>query len=255
MTPGADPVFSRHDIGTAVTLLTRMPVPVDHAAAARRLAPSAWAWPLVGLAVGALAGLADWAGEGAGLPAGLAAALALALQALVTGALHEDGLADCADGFWGGATVARRLEIMRDSRIGSYGTLALALALLARWSAIAAIGGWMVVPLLAATGAASRAAMGLVMAAMPHARTDGLAARAGRPARHAALAGLVLAAGACFGLGGLPGLALLAAALIAAILVAGLAMARIGGQTGDVLGAAQQAAEIAALATAASMVG
>ncbi|NEY89412.1 adenosylcobinamide-GDP ribazoletransferase [Tabrizicola oligotrophica] len=235
------------DIVAGFGLLTRIPVPFT--------APrpeGVWAWPLVGLVTTGLA-LAVGAGlQAAGVSVGVAAAAVIALQAALTGGLHEDGLADCADGFWGGHDKARRLEIMKDSRIGSYGGIALTLALLMRWSALAALmsaGAW---GLALAPALLSRAAMGLVMAALPNARAGGLSAGHGRPPLPQALAGsaLALALGLI-----VAGWAVLALALVAGIMVAALAMvarAKIGGQTGDVLGAAQVIAEIAALAAATS---
>jgi adenosylcobinamide-GDP ribazoletransferase len=174
----------------------------------------------------------------------------MAVQAALTGALHEDGLADCADGFWGGHTRERRLEIMKDSRIGSYGAVALMLALLARWSALAALmsaGAW---GLALAAMILSRAAMGLVMAGLPNARAGGLSAQHGAPSWVAAWAGvgfgLLLGA---FAAGSAALWLALAVALVAAGL-AGVARAKIGGQTGDVLGATQVLAEVTALAVA-----
>ncbi|HEU0223054.1 MAG TPA: adenosylcobinamide-GDP ribazoletransferase, partial [Paracoccaceae bacterium] len=138
----------------------------------------------------------------------------------------------------------------KDSRIGTYGALAIVLALLARWSCIAALPGPLLVAALAAAGAASRAPMALAMVLMPPARSLGLSAGAGRPPAAAAAAGLLLAALAALLLLGWPGLLVTLAALAGAALAALLARAKIGGQTGDVLGAMQQMAEIAALATA-----
>src|SRR6056297_3491159 len=117
----------RSDLVSAAMLLTRLPV---RGMPTARAADAAWAWPLVGLAVGLPAGVVGMAVAAAGLPGGLAAAAALTVSIVLTGALHEDGLADCADGFWGGFDRARRLEIMRDSAIGSYGVLALGLSLI-----------------------------------------------------------------------------------------------------------------------------
>ncbi|MEM6390903.1 MAG: adenosylcobinamide-GDP ribazoletransferase, partial [Pseudomonadota bacterium] len=116
----------RDDLALAAMLLTRLPVPINVSDPGRSAA-SCWAWPLIGAALGAATmGLAALA-MAAGLSAGFAAALAMAGFALMTGALHEDGLADTADGLWGGRTPERRLEIMRDSRIGAYGVVALIL--------------------------------------------------------------------------------------------------------------------------------
>lgn len=233
------------DILPALALLTRLPLP-DHAP---RGAEAAWAWPLAGLAVGAIGAAAAWAALAVGAGPGPAAAAALVAQALATGALHEDGLADTADGLLGGRTRERRLEIMKDSRIGSFGALALLLVTLARWSALAALiaGGPYVAALLAA-GALSRAPMAVIMALLPNARGSGLSQLTGRPALLTAALAVTLALAAGLALVGWQALA---AAAVAALLCAGLALsarARIGGQTGDILGASQQIAEAAVLA-------
>jgi adenosylcobinamide-GDP ribazoletransferase len=138
---------------------------------------------------------------------------------------------------------------MRDSRIGTYGVVALALSLAARWQALALIlaggGHWAA---LIAVAALSRAAMPMVMRALPHARGDGLSRSVGRPraARAWAAAGVAaLVALPCLGLGGTLGAVVLVA--LVATGVALLAKAKIGGQTGDVLGATQQLCEIALL--------
>ena len=177
-----------------------------------------------------------------GLPGGVAAGLVLAVQILLTGAMHEDGLADSADGLWGGLTRDRRLEIMRDSRIGTYGVLALGLSLGLRWSALAVLLplGWQAVVVAAVV---SRAAMVAVMAALPHARSDGLSRGVGRPGPWAAMAGIGLALVITLGAGITP----MAAGLVAALLTGALARRKLGGQTGDILGATQQVAEIAVL--------
>jgi adenosylcobinamide-GDP ribazoletransferase len=231
------------DIRSALSLLTRVPVGGD----ARRAAAAAWAWPIAGLVVGGVAAGTGWAVASAGLGTGLAAAAALTAAVLLTGALHEDGLADCADGFWGGWDRARRLEIMRDSRLGNYGALALVLSSLARWTllerALAEGSVWAIV----AAAAASRVPMAWAMHVLPPARADGLSRAVGRPTMRgvsgAALVGalLLLSAG--------PVLALLAAAIAAATALgwAHLARRKIGGQTGDVLGGMQVLCEIALL--------
>lgn len=236
----------RDDLASACALLTRLPVPAH----APRGAAAAWAWPVAGAAVGALAGALGAGALAAGLPAGAAAALVLAAAAALTGALHEDGLADSFDGLWGGRSPAARLAIMKDSRVGSFGVLALVVVTLLRWSALAALAsaaGGGLIAAAAAAGALSRAPMAAVMAALPNARGSGLSAATGRPAPRtaalAALAALALAA-ACTGAAALP--AALAAAA-AALWIATAARARIGGQTGDILGCTQQLAEAAAL--------
>ena len=115
------------------------------------------------------------------LPPLPAAALAVAATVAVTGALHEDGLADVADGFGGGATRERKLEIMRDSRIGTYGVCALILSFILRISALTNLGDpALVTAVLVAAHAAARAPIPAFMRLVPAARTDGLSADAGR---------------------------------------------------------------------------
>lgn len=240
------------DVLSAFALLSRLPLP-DHRSSG---AASAWAWPLVGAALGAIAGgfasVALWLG----LTPGVTAAGTLGLMALMTGALHEDGLSDTADGLFGGWTKERRLEIMKDSRIGSYGMLALMLVTLTRWSALATIlaleSPWAA---LIAAGAVSRAPMALIMSAMPNARGAGLSHTTGQPPGQMALAGAALALAIAFLFTGLATLPMLALATIATLLLARSAHKRIGGQTGDILGAAQQLAEAACLAVLAARAG
>jgi adenosylcobinamide-GDP ribazoletransferase len=225
----------------ALMLLTRLPVG-RLAEPAPGLAEARWAWPLAGLAVGA-AGWAAFAGAQAlGLPTAAAAWLALGAGALVTGALHEDGLADWADGAGAGGDRARRLEIMADSRIGSFGVVALILSFGLRAAALAALAPGLAAFL--AMAVASRAAMLALQEALPPARPGGLGAQAsGRGGWRGAL-GLALGLAALLALGA-PGLAAGLAMALAAAALGRHALARLGGQTGDVLGAGQQVAEIA----------
>ena len=203
-------------------------------------------FPLVGAMIGAAGGLVFASGTWLGLPPMLAALLAIAAQILLTGGLHEDGLADVADGFGGGRTRADKLRIMRDPRIGSFGALALVLAVLARIGALAGLAEpALAAAVLIAGGAASRAPLPVLMVMLPPARDEGLAAGAGRPHPLRAAAGVAVAV--------LMALALLSppmaasgvvAAACGALLLVPLARHQIGGHTGDVLGAAQQLAEI-----------
>ncbi|MFQ6777421.1 adenosylcobinamide-GDP ribazoletransferase [Cereibacter sphaeroides] len=239
------------DVQLALALLTRLPLPGQ--SLPDRGAGAAWAWPLAGAAVGGLAALTAAAALALGLPATVAAALALALQALATGAMHEDGLADTADGLWGGWTRERRLEIMKDSRTGSYGVAALVLVGLLRWSALAAAleDG---VALLVAAAVLSRVPMVGLMALLPNARGAGLAQSLGRPdGRQAALAAAV-GVGVALLLAGPAALVLAAAGGAAALALGLVARAKIGGQTGDILGASQQLSEAAVLVAAAALV-
>ncbi|WP_421703614.1 adenosylcobinamide-GDP ribazoletransferase [Aliiroseovarius sp.] len=243
------------DIPAALGLLTRLPITVDFARAQARGAQAAWAWPLAGALVGLIAGMVGLATWSLGVPPGFAAGLALVTQAMLTGAMHEDGLADTADGLWGGYTRERRLEIMKDSAIGAYGTIALVLSLLLRFAALSALfaTGQAVLALIAA-GALSRAAMGVLMSSLPNARGEGLSDSVGRPPRTTAALGLGLALTLSVLLSGPAAwLASTLAASLAAFALASIAKAKIGGQTGDILGATQQVTEIAALAAFATL--
>lgn len=235
------------DVAAAIGLLTRLPVRVDGARAMARGARAAWAWPIAGALVAALAGAAGVVALWIGLPALVAAGLVVAAQAMLTGAMHEDGLADCADGFWGGWTPDRRLAIMKDSRTGAYGVVALVLVLLLRVTLLAALmaGPWWAA--VAALGAMSRVPMAALQAMLRPARPGGLSDRAGRPPA----ATVWLAAGVAL-LIALAGMGVAAVAVVAVVAVVTAlwgvtARAKIGGQTGDVLGASQQLAEVAGL--------
>ena len=228
----------------AVILLTRVPFgrlrdPVP------RLDAAAWAFPLAGLPVGLIAAGVMVAALALGLSPPVAGGLALAAQVITTGALHEDGFADLCDGFWGGTTRERRLEIMRDSRIGSYGTVGLVLTLGLRWLGLAALAEAQAPAAVIAVAMASRVAPVALMAGLPPARADGLGVL-GRTVGTASVLAAAL-------IGGLPmlllpqGWAALVAAALSVALLALVARRKIGGQTGDVLGAGQQAAEIALL--------
>lgn len=248
--PPASPLW--RDPLVAASLLTRLPVPVDHAAAGARMGAALWAAPLVGVTLGAAAGLVLVAAQVAGLPPLAAGLLAVAAALWLTGALHEDGLADCADGFGGGRTPERRLEIMRDSRLGSYGVAAMVLALGLRAALMAGLETAGAIAAVAAAGAASRVAMVWALRLMPPARPGGLGAGAGVPPPAAAWAALALALGLAVALAGGRGVLAVVAALGAGAVVGRLALRRIGGQTGDVLGAMQVTGELAALAVLAA---
>lgn len=233
------------DLLSAFALLSRLPLPNHRGTGAN----SAWAWPVVGAGLGALAAAIASAALWLGVTPGVTAALVLASGAMLTGGLHEDGLSDTADGLYGGWTRERRLEIMKDSRVGSYGVLALVLVTLARWSALTAVlvfgGHWAA---LVATGALSRAPMALVMALLPNARGEGLSHATGQPSPATALAALAVAAVLAAALTGWAAVPLIFATLAVSLLLALSALRRIGGQTGDILGATQQLAEVACLA-------
>ena len=236
------------DIWVALGLLTRLPLPEHDWDNTRPAAMAAWAYPLVGLLVGLLASTFAAILIRIGLPTGMVAAAILLGLSILTGAMHEDGLADAADGLWGGTTPERRLEIMKDSHIGAYGVIALVAGFALRWSALSALlaGGWLWSPVLVAA-IISRAAMAYLMDTLPNARTSGLSNLTGRPGKPAPrIAAAISAAAVVLGFG-LPGLWVLLTATMALLLSATIARHKIGGQTGDILGATQQVTEIAVL--------
>jgi adenosylcobinamide-GDP ribazoletransferase len=241
-----------HDVKLALQFLTRLPIRTGDSAGMAGVARAAWAFPLAGLVVAGAASLVFLLADRVGLPPVLAAILALAASIALTGALHEDGLADLFDALGGHAGRARALEIMRDSRIGTYGTLALLVTLALRAGALAALATpGRVAPALVGAACLSRAAMAVTMALQHPARPDGLGAAAGRvtPPRAAlavALAGLCLLTMP----GPAPALAMLAAAAGTLALATHWTHRRLGGFTGDTLGGIQQLVETACLLAA-----
>ncbi|WP_404935112.1 adenosylcobinamide-GDP ribazoletransferase [Nitratireductor sp. L15S-10] len=236
------------DIAACLGFYTRLPLPAFEMPA-HGFANAQWAAPLAGLVVGAVCSAALTGVIMLGLPATIAAALALAVGVLLTGGLHEDGLADVADGFGGGSTREKKLAIMKDSRIGSYGVAALILSFLLRWSALVAL-GLAAIPALLIAHAVSRALMPALMRLSPPARENGLSAGAGQPSNGPVLGALAI--GGVLLLVPGPGFALIAVLLLAAALffIKWLAEKQIGGQTGDVLGALQQLVETVLLLAA-----
>jgi adenosylcobinamide-GDP ribazoletransferase len=259
--PQVEPVWPGWPIATAICIrfYSRLPVPAlpgesdPHAPPDFRTVPRAL--PFATLVIALPATLVLFGAGAAGLGGLLSAALAITTLAVTTGALHEDGLADSADGLFGGRTPERRLEIMKDSRLGSYGAMAMGLALLLRISALAllldrtgplaAAGVFMIAALF------SRLSGIHLLAMVAPARPDGASSAVGRPSERTALLGYgiacVLVGVLVFTLRLPPFGLVLGAALAAsnALLVKSLCRRLIGGQTGDIAGATQQLDEIA----------
>lgn len=241
------------DLRIAVLFLTRVPVGRIAGLEVGSLARAAWAFPVAGLIVGGISGGVLYAVAGTEISPLGCALVALAVQVFVTGALHEDGLADVADGL-GSHERARTLEIMRDSRIGTYGVLALIFSVGFRAVMISGIPGpGFAFAAILAAAMLSRGVLPLVMHTMPPARTDGLSKNAGQPEFGKAAIALVIGVAGLFTL--LPLYVAFSAILIAAVsggAVVWWAQKRLGGQTGDVLGAIQQVTEIAVYVAAAA---
>ena len=241
------------DLAISILFCTRLPLahalPIEGSDVAR----ASWAMPIAGTLVGGLGAFAYCLGYEIGLPPLPAAALALAATVVATGCLHEDGLVDTADGFGGGKDAAQKLAIMRDSRLGTYGACALLASFILRWSALASISAPRAVAMaLIVTHACARAALPPFMRFVPPARSEGLSARTGRPPSASAAVACALGALALLlGFGPLGALAVLLLLAGCGACMAWLCRAQIGGQTGDVLGALEQASEVLILVAAA----
>ena len=232
----------------AVQLLTRWPIRSHDLCTEARLTASTRYYPLVGALVGAFAGGVFWLAHMI-FPLMLAIVLATAASLLATGAFHEDGFADTCDGLGGGTTRERALEIMRDSRLGTYGVAGLGLMLAAKMLAIAAAPPEIIPWLLVAAHAASRSSAVLALATSRYVRGTGIATPVASSTRPENLA-LALATGAA-------AVCVMFATTTPAVIVAGLAglaaghlamrglyERKLGGYTGDCLGAVQQTSEL-----------
>lgn len=247
-------------IATAATFLTRLPLVARYASGdPQELARSVRWFPLVGAGVACLGAAVLQLALGF-LPIGIAAALALAAMVAVTGAFHEDGFVDAADGLFGGMTPARRLEIMKDSRIGTFGGAALMLMLLLRWQALIALPLAHLLSALVAAHALGRAATPILALCLPYVREGASNKPVAEGVRGGDLAIALLVASAlgaplliALGPGGSLTLALVSALVLAAL--GTLYWRKISGITGDCLGAATQTLEIVILLVAIAWLG
>lgn len=241
----------------AVQFLTRLPVTVQYTPERLEATPR-W-YPAVGVLVGAMVGVIWWGASLLFAPV-VAAVICTAAGVLTTGAFHEDGFADACDGLGGGRTRSRVLEIMRDSRLGTYGTLGLGLMVGAKIAVLAALPPAVVPVVLVAGHAASRASAVWVMASSSYLRDHGTGkpVAKGIDAGGMAVIGWTLLA---------VGMALLLVVPFRAVLVGAVGLvaghyamrrrfeARLGGYTGDCLGAVQQCSEIGFLLGVLAVVG
>ena len=249
------------DLRSSLAFLTRVPVgwlgiDPDIRPDFRR---AAGLFPIAGCLVGIAGGVVLVVVSAIGVPPLVAAAISVAATMALTGGLHEDGLADVADSF-GGATAERRLEIMHDSRIGTYGAAALVLSLVIRMACLAAIiaGGAVHAAIaLAIAEGISRAALVRMWHSQPPAQLSGLAHDTGPPDHGAMVLALataaVLALAAILVVGLRPALLAAVLAALATYIFTRLTAQSIGGRTGDTLGACQQVALAAWLIGAATL--
>jgi adenosylcobinamide-GDP ribazoletransferase len=243
-----------NDLKIGFIFLTRLPLAHQTQIANGELSQALWTAPVVGVAVGLLGAGVYGLAQVMHLPPLPAAALAVGATLVVTGGLHEDGLADVADGFGGGATRERKLEIMHDNRIGTFGVCALILSFMLRVSALTNLGDpGLVAAVLVAAHAAGRAPIAAFMRLIPAARTDGMSADAGRPSQGSAMVAFLLGVVSLMvGLGFAAGVVAVVLLAVGFSFMAWLCKRQIGGQTGDVLGALEQIGEIVVLLVAAA---
>lgn len=241
-----------HDLALAVALLTIVPVRVPV-----REGTSAAAWfPAVGVALGGIIAGVGWVlVELLGASPGTAAAVLVALGALLTRMLHLDGLADVGDAWWGGATPVERRRIMRDSRVGAFATVAVSLALLLQFAALSAlleVGAWWVIVIAALLGRLS-ATFAAVLGTPAEGSTLGVSvAGPSLPLTVAVGGACVAAAGAlAAAVTGVAGVSILLVGVLAAAATPHLVSQRMGGVTGDVMGASVVITESAVLLAAA----
>jgi len=243
------------DIKVGVLFCTRLPIGSSAMIDGPDVARAGWAMPIAGALIGALGSLTYWIAIALGLPAISAAMVALTAMLIITGGLHEDGLADTADGFGGGRSREHKLAIMRDARIGTFGVCALVASLILHWSALVSIAEpRQVATALIAAQVSARATLPAFMRFVPAARADGLSAHIGRPPSWSVAAATAIAAGALVFSLGLTGAVVALLLLSCAGLFTGwLSVKQIGGQTGDVLGALEQGGVVVILLTAAAL--
>jgi adenosylcobinamide-GDP ribazoletransferase len=232
-------------LAAAAVFFTRLPLSARLALDGQDFRRAITYFPLCGWLVGAFSALVWWLSARA-MPASIAAGLALVAGVLLTGALHEDGWTDVCDGFGGGHTKERILEIMKDSRIGAFGVLGLVLLFGLKWQALAALPGALVPTALVAGHALSRGMAATLMASLDYARAEGPSKSRALVVR---LGGARLAFVVATALAPLVLLPLRAWWGAAALVVLSPVLARyfrkrLGGYTGDCLGAAQQLGEL-----------
>ena len=232
-----------------IMFLTRLPVPATLIYTEGRLARAARYFPMVGVLVGLITGGIYFLASQYLDPL-LAGTMAIVMGMYVTGALHEDGFADCCDGLGGGQTREQALEIMRDSRIGTYGTCALIGSIALRAVSVSTFEAYQGFLALIIAHALSRGLLPLVLVSGRYARTRGLASSVAEGvSTQEAVVAVCFSVVVAMLLGPVAGIAACAAAVLCGSLMLAILLRRLGGYTGDGLGAIQQVAEISILIT------
>ena len=238
------------DVKIALGLLSRIPVGNQSEKLKSRGPNQLWAFPVVGVLLGILACCIAELGIFLNLNNLAIGFLIVASTAITTGAMHFDGLADTLDGIWGGWSISQRLAIMKDSHIGVYGVVGLIVSVglqAALYGQIIKESVWPIIGIMAI----SRAVMVPMLAFLKNPRSEGLSSDVGQPKLQTVFLAMTLgiiasiSSGAWIALGG---------AILAACTVGAIARNKIGGQTGDILGATQQTAEVFALICVATFI-
>jgi adenosylcobinamide-GDP ribazoletransferase len=239
------------ELGVALSFLTRFPLPEFKMRTPATVGSAFWAYPLAGALIGAPAAAIFWLCVTAGFSTAPAALFAMAATLMASGAFHEDGLTDFWDGLGGGQSREEKLEIMRDSRIGTYGALALVFTLGLQYTFLVNIhhyaGQASVMGAIIAAEAVSRGALALPVSCLPPARNDGLGPSMAVLPSGTILTGVAIAAVIAILLLGGGGVLMIVGAVLGAALIALLAWRFLGGFTGDVLGAVAVTARMAGL--------
>jgi adenosylcobinamide-GDP ribazoletransferase len=238
-------LFQLNHIYQAFSLLTRLPIPEPKFSTASPAAEAGWAYPVVGIFLALLASVIGFSLTFLGFDSGIVAGAVVVSIIFFTGGMHEDGLADSADGFWGSWEPARRLEIMKDSHIGTFGVIALFFSLLLRWYCIkiSIDGSFFFTSLIIAT-TLSRSAIPVIMSILPNAREDGLSAKTGQPSHITTLVAIAIGVSITLLFSGWVGLIIITVFFLTLCIAMLLSRSKIGGQTGDTIGASQQLAEL-----------
>ncbi len=236
-------------LALTLAFFSRIPLPktlgsrISHNA---KLGEAAYLFPITGLII-ALPIAFVWYFSSLYLPSTLAAGLAIGTSLLITGGLHEDGFADCADGLGATPDKTKAMEIMRDSRIGTYGTLALILSVGLRWAALATLSPLIGIFAILISHSSARSIMTIAMRFSNYAREDGLGRQASKISSSNFILSMVIAFIIAIIFGSFAGIMAITLATLTAWLFLKRLEQRIGGYTGDGLGAMQQIAEITIL--------
>lgn len=231
------------DLKIAISLLSRIPLRNETQHLISRGPNHLWAFPIVGILIGFICCCLGWIGLLLQLNSFAIGFLIVTAAAITTGAMHYDGLADTLDGLWGGWSAPQRLEIMKDSHIGVYGVIGLVISTglqAALYGQIIQQSIWPIIGIMTI----SRAVMVPVMGFLENSRSSGLSSQVGKPKLQTIILAMTLGitiallTGAWAAIGG---------AILAACAIGKIAKNKIGGQTGDILGATQQLSEVAAL--------